>query len=95
VSEQKREDGGSAFPQPETVVTSAHDMGLVLDRIDGSRGMSLRDYFAAKVMASNIANADLYEATIRAAAVQTITVQRALALMAYDIADAMLAERAK
>ncbi len=58
--------GGPAFPDP-------HING------DG-KGMTLRDYFAAKALSSVIANGSTFES---------------IAINAYRIADAMIAERAK
>lgn len=62
--------GGPAFPR-------AHDSNA-----DDARGMALRDYFAAKAMASMIVNE--VDATIPA-----------LAARSYTVADAMLEARNK
>ena len=48
-------------------------------------GMTLRDYFAAKAIAGICAHRDSWG----------LTSPHALAALAYNIADAMLAERAK
>lgn len=62
-------------------------------------GMSLRDYFAAKVMHAELntagANDVAAEALIDAAAVAGQTIEARVAYNAYRMADAMLAERAK
>ena len=62
-------------------------------------GMSLRDYFAAEVMAgvasAVLTNPDAAEGFTTNAKEASITTQRALAVYCYAIADAMLAERAK
>lgn len=55
-----RDDGGSAFPQPDT----HHANGQVQY---GSPGMTLRDYFAAKAM-RNAVITDTHDATLAASA---------------------------
>lgn len=80
-----KSDGGPAFPHPELAST----------------GMSLRDYFAAKAMQAEMitsfsdatpeAAQDFVDAMNKAG----YTVEQHLAINAYSIADAMLAERAK
>lgn len=79
-----KQDGGSAFPQVKTTKESVTD-----PNVHSVGGMSLRDYFAAKAMQAalqNISSCSLEDA-------------ERIALMtpelAYVIADAMLAERAK
>ncbi len=75
-------DGGSAFPV-------SHDAA-------GKRGMTLRDYFAAKaigsILAIELANATAAAMTGRPASPSGT---EELAALAYSVADAMLAERAK
>lgn len=68
-------DGGSAFPIPD----QRHAGGL-----DGSYGMSLRDYFAAKALQGMIAGNSATGPTFEDDAAT-----------AYQWADAMLAEREK
>jgi len=72
-----RNNGGPAFPAPY----GYYEDGTYVFRSNG--GMTLRDYFAAKVMAT-MSSAD-YHANYGVADV---------ALMAYAQADAMIAERA-
>jgi hypothetical protein len=72
-------DGGPAFPP-----AANNPFGLVMD--GEHHGMSLRDYFAAKVLAGMHAR-DTYDDG------QATPAQRAA--LAYLDADAMLAERAK
>ena len=69
---QTKDDGGPAFPRMT-------DNGSV-----EYPGMSLRDYFAAKVMAA-----------LTAADVDEAKTAEHLAMGAYELADAMLRERAK
>lgn len=67
-------DGGPAFPQP-LYDEEGYEKNLI-------RGMSLRDYFAAKALQGITVNFD--EAPVIDAA-----------QLAYDYADAMLAQRDK
>lgn len=74
----KKENGGTAFPG-----------GWNESGNSGEKGMSLRDYFAAKAMQSGLrelADVDREEAE------RCIPI---IAAASYRIADAMLAERAK
>lgn len=74
-----KDDGGPAFPND--------------NEGDGtmSGGMSLRDYFAAKAMQSVLLNLKRTD-TLGA---DSATITLAAAQVAYLVADAMLAERAK
>lgn len=73
------DNGGAAFPQ--------RDIGAY-DAVDEGRGpqggMSLRDYFAGQAMIA-----------LMEAALTTITSPSFLAQSAYQMADAMLAERSR
>lgn len=74
-----KNDGGSAFP-------FHHDYA---DGYETSDGMSLRDYFAAKAMQALLrVDTDNGRLRTRGDAIRT-------SLFAYDVADAMLAEREK
>jgi hypothetical protein len=82
MSDSTRDDGGPAFP---ILSTTQFDPGRpgCLDSIYSERGMTLRDYFAAKAMqaaATNPVGADGFTFEQRAA-------------WAYQQADAMLTER--
>lgn len=72
------------MPRPENPPAFPYEVQTVVDGLDGgSGGMSLRDYFAAKVLPTIVQadwNTDRYQWS-------------QVASMAYDIADAMLAER--
>lgn len=92
-------DGGAAFPLffPE----AKNPVGKILRSREESAGMSLRDYFAAKAMQAEMittfsdATPAAAEAFSKGAAEAGHTVKEHLAYNAYQIADAMLAERAK
>jgi hypothetical protein len=71
-------DGGPAFPRP----TQYRPDGMCID--NGDFGLSLRDFFAAHVVAG-----------MQVAAVQTTEGAALFAAAAYRVADAMVAERAK
>lgn len=77
----KPDDGGVAFPQapPEPGAHWATDVGY--------GGMSLRDYFAAQALAGILQVPGLRPGSSQ-------EMQR-LAERVYEVADAMLAERAK
>jgi len=75
--------GGPAFPAVERLV---RDMRNNFDA-DISGGMTLRDYFAAKAMAPMVQN--------RMVGSSQYGNEVEIAARAYEIADAMIAERAK
>ena len=76
-------DGGPAFPvSRETALSPITDMG----GNDVSSGMSLRDYYAGQALAGMCAYHGRYGYT---------NGPGEIALRAYEIADAMLAERTK
>lgn len=77
-------NGGPAFPT-QTVV---YENGQVQY---GDNGMTLRDYFAAKAMAAMWSNQYVIEGLSRITEDQA----KAISKMAFEQADAMLAERAK
>jgi hypothetical protein len=83
MSEGEIEDGGPAFPQ-SVAVGGAEGQWASYDFVDGS-GMTLRDYFAAKALASFSANSE---------AVRYLANDREkLAVHCYGLADAMLKAR--
>ena len=75
----KRNDGGSAFPREDYQTDDAR----------GQRGMSLRDYFAAKAMAA-IIDSDFIGGIAEGSHESAL---RSVAGIAYAIADAMLKMR--
>ena len=79
----KPNDGGAAFPGP---YLNEHDK---LEVIWKQGGMSLRDYFAASAMQA------IAHEVCRTGREFGYTAPDAIAKQAYEIADAMLAERNK
>lgn len=82
-------DGGPAFPLECNVESLADEEGqhraFAVGHLQQHAGMSLRDYFAAKAMQSLVVNS-----------IWTDLVSKdAVAGAAYEMADAMLAEREK
>lgn len=57
-------------------------------------GMSLRDYFAAKALPA-LLGSELMQATTLAAKTRGLRPEQAVAIAAYEMADAMLQEREK
>lgn len=92
-----QQDGGPAFPRP----MGNNGYADVEDHDSNSEqeGMSLRDYFAAKAMHAELVTAgalpDPAEALSRAATEAGQTIVERIAFNSYQLADAMLAERAK
>ncbi len=85
-----KDNGGPAFPRPYSKDGDYTDS----KRHHAQDGMTLRDYFAAKIMASTIAVPEY----MRAFASKGKDFEQALAALAedsYKAADAMLKERAK
>ena len=82
-----KDNGGDAFPSPGVVIDydkNEHQQGAY-------GGMSLRDYFAAKVI--HVAAEAHHEG--RCESDHELGHHEAIAAYAYAMADAMLAERAK
>lgn len=79
----EREDGGSAFPGESPS--------------DYWKGMTLRDYFAAKAMQGMLANgnAAFIESVIKRATANGTTQNEELASRAYGVADTMLSHKDK
>lgn len=74
---------------------SKYDGGKAFPRtsvLDENSGMTLRDYFAAKAMQATITNPDSVRSLNELSAEDGA---RVVANVAYMMADAMLAERAK
>ncbi|MGM4987378.1 hypothetical protein [Tardiphaga sp. 841_E9_N1_2] len=82
MAEQKFDDGGPAFPR-------AND-----DYAYGEKGMSMRDWFAGQSMPAILAvdTKIIIAATDR---LKTAGAAATMAMMAYEMADAMIVERAK
>ena len=81
----EKKDGGPAFPQvyPDQIVQEGSKIHL---HLTGDSGMSLRDWFAGQALIGMLANT-----------VISSNIEDYLAIpgRAYEIADAMLAERSK
>jgi len=77
-----KEDGGPAFPRPFSEEPIENSEGAMYPH-DAQSGMSLRDWFAGQALSGLIVNPD------------TVSVYCPLSMRAYEIADAMLAERGK
>lgn len=84
----RKNDGGSAFP---VSAIDAAEPGSLDEMKRLAQGMSLRDYFAAKIMASLIQSAK-GENLLGAPYPEN---NRNFAMAAYAISDAMLMEREK
>jgi len=82
-------DGGAAFPALNYIVPKDLEEKDVR-RVGESRGMTLRDYFAAEAL--KLVQADVMALVAKARGVDLAI---AAAAFAYELADAMLAERAK
>jgi hypothetical protein len=82
-----KDTGGPAFPKGYSQHPGNGEMDFASD------GMSLRDYFAAKAMqAIRSRNPRVFDATRTPKHVRYLTAEET-AKMAYEDADAMLAER--
>jgi hypothetical protein len=82
-------DGGSAFPSVSETQGADYGTGK---QYFGERGMTLRDYFAAKVMQARLINKGEHThgslEKMKACVAET-------ARLSYEMADAMIAEREK
>lgn len=81
----KFDDGGPAYPN-----TIENQLGE-----HGRKGMSLRDYFAAKAMQGMLADRDTILIFTEECQKEMIGPEVGMATAAYGMADAMLAERNK
>lgn len=75
-------DGGQAFPTPPVKGVKSYE-----DDIDGERGMTLRDYFAAAALTGFMANSDIPDIMRKGFKPD------GAAEAVYLIADSMLKER--
>ena len=84
-------DGGSAFPVPPGNISGGGDQFFP------TVGMSLRDYFAAKAMHSELMTngvpGEACDAMVNRALALGVDPRRHMANNAYEMADAMLAAR--
>jgi len=80
-------NGGPAFPCLEATVTGIDSDGQERIDTEAHGGMMLRDYFAAQVVVPMVAH--------RITGHVSYGNEQDIAKRAYEVADAMLAERAK
>lgn len=88
-------DGGTAFPSHEHFIANGGATGdrkVITGQPHG--GMSLRDYFAGQAM-TLFADPTLRQIVAVAATKAESDLTEAIGVMAYQLADAMLAERSK
>jgi hypothetical protein len=86
-------DGGPAFPM--VVEDQRFPDGQPIQQGFFEAGMSLRDYFAAHALAGSVANITAVNGIISFAKEHNMTNSQVRAAYCYELADAMLAERAK
>lgn len=79
-------DGGPAFPVLEEYQQFNDDLGRYEDHYAPKGGMSLRDYFAAKLLAAMVPSMAFLK-------VEKAEVDAKFATRAYEMADAMLKAR--
>jgi hypothetical protein len=85
MSDNKIKDGGPAFPLPESS-----------EQTWGTGGMSLRDYFAGKVLEGILSNSEFEKERKEIdILVGNVEQDRAIAEMCYNFADIMIEVRAK
>ena len=84
----KKDDGGNAFPSKFSLGIDGYGNEV----FGAEQGMSLRDWFAGQIAAAAVTNA---EGLGSIAATDRRKMFGQAASLAYEFADAMLAERAK
>lgn len=87
-------DGGPAFPHMADLVSSDGNGGINTRQIT-SGGMSLRDWFAGQALAGLQANGVISENAAEMGKVTKMRDTQWRSVMCYEMADAMLAARAK
>lgn len=85
------ENGGSAFPE----VFTKYERGEETGDIASTNGMTLRDYFAAKVLAGIHADGQVLSSVTKRAKAHEMHPAKGVAKFCYEIADAMIEERKK
>ncbi len=86
-------DGGAAFPGIDESYAAANEYGAGYTGLNTYGGMSLRDWFAGKVMQAIITS--LGDEKHRATMLKEGHNMKDIPPVAYGIADLMLAERSK
>ena len=79
-----KDNGGPAFPTGKTISKKVDGLRGLSKIISDGSGMTLRDYFAAKAMQGLCADPEMQG-----------THMSDISRQSYELADAMLAERAK
>lgn len=98
-----KENGGSAFPLKCNVEQLQDNEGeraaFAVEHLQRHQGMSLRDYFAGQALASLVGRAAFdqsVEDMLKKAKIDPETeTEEFVAYLAYEFADAMIAQRAK
>jgi hypothetical protein len=87
-----KDDGGSAFPVAHQILDANHEHFKL-----GCKGMTLRDYFAAKAMQAILTKLPIVDQDGEFGVIvkDKIAYNNDIANSAYSIADAMLDERNK
>lgn len=97
MAETVKNDGGSAFPgithieAPQTI----NHMTPKWSRVKSDGGMSLRDWFAGRALSGLLSDGETIGIMGKAASEAGKSRVPYMASAAYEIADAMLAERSK
>ena len=85
-----------AFPAPEYLIDQEVDQKKII-RLTMTRGMTLRDYFAAKAMQAYISKIPLHDSEgilgVKTERSENTKLQKDIAESAYWMADSMLEER--
>lgn len=87
----KRDDGGAAYPR----IGHNYDGPIGEESHPPEAGMSLRDYFAGQALAGQTASDELAQYIGNVAGDDFGAAAQMLAETAYEMADAMIAERNK
>lgn len=90
---EKINDGGPAFPPTVFFHPQTERVSSGYEYFDS--GMTLRDYFAAKVLAGSYSDPVAMESISNLAESKKVSSKITRSIYCYEIADAMLAERAK
>ena len=93
-----KKDGGPAFPKIKRICDTSKPNGHNWMQVDSTDGKSLRDWFAGIALQGELAssgNPESAQATAEASVNAGETVEKHLARICYEMADAMLAEREK
>ncbi len=95
---EKIEDGGSAFPSDQPRILVPNDLPKewvekIVQIADQTKGMTLRDYFAAAALTGILANADYLPDVVKYSDGKLEKAIKVIAKEIFEISDAMLAQR--